>query len=98
VLKWLLIVAINGQFTECNKEAKPMKNIKMISPKQVGRKVRAQFLAGILVVVPVIIAILILVWLFNYIDNLAQPVAKSLLGRTIPGLGFAIVSLSLHKH
>jgi len=73
-----------------------MKNIKMISPKQVGRKVRAQFLAGILVVVPVIIAILILVWLFNYIDNLAQPVAKSLLGRTIPGLGFALTVVLIY--
>lgn len=73
-----------------------MKHNKRISPSQVGRKLRAQFGAGILVVVPIIIAILILVWLFNYIDNIAQPVAQSLLGRTIPGLGFGIMVLLIY--
>jgi uncharacterized membrane protein len=68
-----------------------MKRSERISASRVGRKLRAQFGAGILVVVPIIIAILILVWLFNYIDNIAQPVARSLLGRTIPGLGFGIM-------
>jgi uncharacterized membrane protein len=73
-----------------------MKHSKRISPSQVGRKLRAQFGAGILVVVPIVIAILILVWLFNYIDNIAQPVAKSLLGRTIPGLGFGLMLLLIY--
>jgi uncharacterized membrane protein len=73
-----------------------MKHSKRISPSQVGRKLRAQFVAGILVVVPIIIAILILVWLFNYIDNIAQPVARSLLGRTIPGLGFGITVVLIY--
>ncbi|HEU65409.1 MAG TPA: DUF502 domain-containing protein, partial [Chloroflexi bacterium] len=63
---------------------------------KVGRKIRTQFGAGILVVVPIIIAILILVWLFGYVDNIAQPVAKSLLGRTIPGLGFAITVVLIY--
>jgi len=39
---------------------------------------------------------LILVWLFNYIDNIAQPVAESLLGRTIPGLGLGILVLLIY--
>ena len=73
-----------------------MKNSKRISASRVGRKLRAQFGAGILVVVPIIIAILILVWLFNYIDNIAQPVAESLLGRTIPGLGFGIMVVLIY--
>jgi len=73
-----------------------MKHSKKMSPSQVGRKLRAQFAAGILVVVPIIIAILILVWLFNYIDNIAQPVAKSLLGHSIPGLGFGITVLLIY--
>jgi uncharacterized membrane protein len=55
-----------------------MKDSKRMSASRVGRKLRAKFGAGILVVVPIVIAILILVWLFNYIDNIAQPVAKSL--------------------
>jgi uncharacterized membrane protein len=73
-----------------------MEHSKRISPSQVGRKLRAQFGAGILIVVPIVIAILILVWLFNYIDNIAQPVAESLLGRTIPGLGFGIMILLIY--
>lgn len=73
-----------------------MKHSKRISAGQVGRKLRAQFGAGILVVVPIVIAILILVWLFNYIDSIAQPVARSLLGRTIPGLGLGILVLLIY--
>jgi len=73
-----------------------MEHKKRISRKQIGRRLRIQFGAGILVVVPIIIAILILVWLFNYIDNIAQPVAESLLGRTIPGLGFGIMLLLIY--
>jgi len=65
-------------------------------PIRVGEKLRAQFGAGILIIVPIIITILILVWLFNYIDNIAQPVAKSLLGRTIPGLGFALTVVLIY--
>jgi len=73
-----------------------MKDSKRISASRVGRRLRIQFGAGILVVVPIIIAILILVWLFNYIDSIAQPVAESLLGRTIPGLGFGILVLIIY--
>ena len=73
-----------------------MEHSKKKFPIRVGNKLRAQFGAGILVIVPIIITILILVWLFNYIDNLAQPVAKSLLGRTIPGLGFALTVVLIY--
>jgi uncharacterized membrane protein len=73
-----------------------MKHKKRMSWKHIGRRLRIQFGAGILVVVPIIITILVLVWLFNYIDNIAQPVAESLLGRTIPGLGFGILVLLIY--
>jgi uncharacterized membrane protein len=73
-----------------------MKHSKRISASRIGRRLRIQFGAGILVVVPIIIAIVILVWLFNYIDNIAQPVAQSLLGRTIPGLGFGLLVLLIY--
>ncbi len=73
-----------------------MKHSKRMSPSHVGRKLRTQFVAGILVVVPIIIAILILVWLFNYVDNIAQPIAKRLLGRTIPGLGLGITLVLIY--
>jgi uncharacterized membrane protein len=73
-----------------------MEQSKRKFPSRVGKKLRVQFGAGILVIVPIIITILILVWLFGYIDNIAQPVAKSLLGRTIPGLGFALTVVLIY--
>jgi len=73
-----------------------MEQSKRKFPSRVGKKLRAQFGAGILVIVPIVITILILVWLFGYIDNIAQPVAKSLLGRTIPGLGFALTVVLIY--
>ncbi len=54
----------------------------------IGKKLRAQFLAGVLVVVPIGASILILVWLFSTVDNFLQPVARALWGHTVPGVGF----------
>jgi uncharacterized membrane protein len=67
-----------------------MKHIKWASRNQLSKKLRAQFVAGILVIVPLGAAILILVWLFGTVDDILQPVVKLLLGRTIPGVGFGI--------
>ena len=67
-----------------------MENTKKTSGKEVGKRLRAQFITGILIVVPIGAAILILRWLFLAIDNILQPVAQSLLGYTIPGLGLGI--------
>ncbi len=57
----------------------------------IGKKLRRQFLTGILVIVPIGVTIWLLVWIFNSIDNILQPLASSMLGRTIPGLGFVIM-------
>ncbi len=73
-----------------------MKDSKRISPSQVGRKLRTQFLTGVLVIVPIGVAVLILRWLFLTIDNILQPVAKSLLGYTVPGLGFGITVVLIY--
>ena len=73
-----------------------MEHIKKTSRKQVGKKLRTQFITGILVVVPVGAAILILRWLFLTFDNILQPVAESLLGYTIPGLGLGIIVVLIY--
>jgi len=73
-----------------------MEHIKKTSRKQVGRKLRTQFITGILIVVPIGAAILILRWLFFAIDNILQPVAESLLGYTIPGLGLGITIVLIY--
>jgi len=54
------------------------------------RVFRRNFLAGILIVVPLAIAVWLLWWLFSSVDNLLQPAINAIFGREIPGLGFAI--------
>lgn len=54
------------------------------------RTFRKNFLAGILIVVPLAVAAWILWWLFSSVDNLLQPVIEAIFGREIPGLGFGI--------
>ncbi len=50
---------------------------------------RRQFLAGMFIVLPLGATILILVWVFQYVDSLLRPLMIILFGRTVPGLGFA---------
>jgi len=58
---------------------------------KVGKKLREYFFLGILVVMPIAVAILILVWIVTSIDNILQPVITSIMGNSIPGLGFIIM-------
>jgi uncharacterized membrane protein len=55
-----------------------------------GGKLRAQFLTGILVVVPIGATILILIWIFDAIDGILQPVIEAIFDRVVPGVGFAV--------
>ncbi len=68
-----------------------MKHSRKPSFSEARKKIRTSFLAGVLVIVPIAAAVLILRWLFFEIDGVLQPVAKSLLGHEIRGLGFAIM-------
>ncbi|MBI4304133.1 MAG: DUF502 domain-containing protein [Chloroflexi bacterium] len=54
------------------------------------RKIRAQFLLGLVVLGPIGATIIIFIWIFTSIDNILQPVIRQILGRTIPGLGFGV--------
>lgn len=54
------------------------------------RNLRRSFLAGILVVVPLGIVVFILVWFFVNVDNILQPIIKTIFGNEIIGLGFAV--------
>jgi len=67
-----------------------------ISASRIGKGLRKQFLAGILVIVPIAAAILILRWLFFYIDGILQPAAEYLFGYTVPGLGFALTVVLIY--
>jgi uncharacterized membrane protein len=62
----------------------------------IGRKIRDHLMAGILVVVPLGATILIIKWLFEWVDDILQPIIRTFLGRPIYGLGFAITFLVIY--
>ena len=57
---------------------------------------RSQFVAGIIVVVPLLATVLILKWLFDWVDELLQPIIRSLAGRPLYGVGFAVTLLVIY--
>jgi uncharacterized membrane protein len=54
-----------------------------------SRHLRNLFLGGLVALVPIVVTVNALVWLFHFVDGLAGPVAEALLGRAVPGIGFA---------
>lgn len=73
-----------------------MRYISRISWRLVGKKMRRQFLTGILVVVPLGATVLILIWIFTSIDNILQPVIQLILGHPVPGVGFGITIVLIY--
>ncbi len=59
-------------------------------------KIRSHFVAGILVAVPFLATILILRWLFEWVDELLQPIIRQFAGRPLYGLGFVITVLIIY--
>jgi uncharacterized membrane protein len=67
-----------------------------VSGKGLGRKLRRQFIAGVLASIPLGATILILIWIFNTVDNLLQPVITAIWGHTIPGVGFGVTVVLIY--
>jgi len=63
---------------------------------RVGRRLRRDFLAGILVIVPLAATILILKWLFVSIDGILEPVVEAAFGQPIAGIGFAAIIVVIY--
>ncbi len=61
-----------------------------------GKKLGMQFLAGIIVVVPISATILILVWAFNSIDHILQPIIQIVWGSPVTGVGFGIMVVLIY--
>jgi uncharacterized membrane protein len=55
-----------------------------------ARAVRNKFIAGLIILIPIVITVKALWWLFSYVDEHARPLTKTLAGRELPGTGFAI--------
>jgi len=57
------------------------------------KRIRNYFVAGLIVLVPVIITWQLLVWLFNIVDGLLGGLVTQVFGRPLPGLGLVITIL-----
>jgi uncharacterized membrane protein len=60
------------------------------SGKGVMRRLRRYFITGFLVSIPLGVTIFILVWIFNTIDNLLEPLTIHIWGHYVPGVGFGV--------
>jgi uncharacterized membrane protein len=54
---------------------------------------RRRFITGLVVTVPLIISVAALVWIFQSIDGITEPLVTNWIGRPVPGLGIAITTL-----
>jgi uncharacterized membrane protein len=54
-----------------------------------SRQLRKLFLGGLVVLVPIVLTANALLWLFRFVDGLAGPFWEAVLGRPVPGIGFA---------
>ncbi len=65
----------------------------MTTQRRLTLLLRHRFVAGLVILVPIILTAKALLWLFAFLDGLAQPLAAALVGRPIPGLGFVLTLL-----
>lgn len=54
------------------------------------KKLASLFLAGLATLLPIVISLYFIYWIFSAVDSLLAPVIIHYLGRPIPGLGFVI--------
>jgi uncharacterized membrane protein len=60
------------------------------------RQIKSHFVTGLIITVPLVIIALILVWLFNAIDGILQPIIKDIVGHNITGVGFVALLLLIY--
>jgi uncharacterized membrane protein len=53
---------------------------------------RRSFITGFFVTVPLIISVAALVWIFQVVDGVTEPISQRVLGRVVPGLGVLITA------
>lgn len=73
-----------------------MKHKRRLSWSGLSKKLMRQFLAGLFVIVPIGITVLILVWIFNVIDSILQPVIQLIVGHPVPGIGFGVTVVLIY--
>jgi uncharacterized membrane protein len=55
-----------------------------------SRTLRNTFIAGLVILIPIVLTAKGLLWLFEFVDGLARPLAVRMVGKPIPGIGFVI--------
>jgi len=65
-----------------------MKNNILKFIQKVTTKITSQFLAGLVVLLPLVISVIIILFLLDKLDNILGPFVAGYLGIDIPGLGF----------
>ena len=53
---------------------------------------RRSFITGFFVTVPLIISVAALVWIFQVVDGVTDPISVRVLGRVVPGLGVLVTA------
>ena len=62
----------------------------MTTRRPFGVTLRNKFIAGLVILIPIMLTAKALWWLFTYVDGLAQPIALAMVGKPIAGLGFVL--------
>lgn len=60
------------------------------------RNARRNFVTGLLVTVPAALVVLALLWFFNTVDNILQPIIRAIFGQPITGLGFIVTIVLIY--
>ncbi|MFH0768502.1 MAG: DUF502 domain-containing protein [Chloroflexota bacterium] len=63
---------------------------------RLAKNLRTKFTVGLIAILPLTATILILVWLFNTIDNILQPLITYILGHPITGAGFGLTVILIY--
>ena len=64
--------------------------------KSIARHIRATFISGVLILVPVAITFVLVSWVFNSIDGLLGDFVDRFIGRHIPGLGLFVLVIIVY--
>lgn len=63
---------------------------KLTGRSRLARILRNKFVSGLIILIPIVLTVKGVWWLFSAVDSFAQPLAMRLLGRTIWGVGIVI--------
>jgi uncharacterized membrane protein len=73
-----------------------MKKTRKVTWLWLMKKLRAQFITGIIITVPIGATILILIWVFNTIDHILEPLIMYIWGHYVSGIGFAATVILIY--